>query len=323
MSGLELMAYNLELQGRADRVGSQEPDVLRKDALRAARDVDVPGLWAITEAFLVLRGGRGARVSLRTLESYETGLRFLVEWASGAGMSFIRPKPNDGYRYVRHLEARGLAPSTVRVRLAAARAVFAALRWAGATDAAPFTDVRAASDPVPAWEKRKPYPDRDVQALLDHADEQERVMVLLGADCGLRVTEMTTLLRADVRAGGDRPYLTVTGKRQKRQQVPLSRRSEAALVEWIRMTPSYGPHVLTVRSGRAVEQRVLQLCERAGIPYQGREVHGLRHTAGTRMYRETKDVLAVRDHLRHASITTSETYVNYAREGEKALNRDW
>lgn len=37
MSGLELMAYNLELQARADRVAQLEPDALRKDALRAAR----------------------------------------------------------------------------------------------------------------------------------------------------------------------------------------------------------------------------------------------------------------------------------------------
>ncbi|OOV11799.1 site-specific integrase [Deinococcus sp. LM3] len=323
MSGLELMAYNLELQARADRVAQLEPDALRKDALRAARDLDPAGLWAITEAFLVLRGSRGARVSAQTLESYGAGLRFLLAWAAPAGMSFIRPKPNDGYRYVRHLEASGLAPSTVRGRLAAARAVFAALRWSGATDAAPFTDVRTAGDPVPAWEKRKPYTDRDVVTLLEHADEEDRVLVLLGADCGLRVTEMTTLLRADVHLGGDRPYLVVTGKRQKRQEVPLSRRAEAALEHWIRMTPTYRTYVITVRNRKAISERLQRLCERAGVRYDDRQVHGLRHTAGTRVYKETRDVLSVRDHLRHASITTSETYVNYAREGEKALNRDW
>lgn len=323
MSGLELMAYNVQLQARADRVAQLDPDALRKDALRAARDMDVPGLWALIEAFLVLRGGRGARVSVKTLDSYEKGLRTLVEWAGPAGMSLLRPRPNDGFRYVRHLEASGLAPASVRVRLAAARSVYAALRWANATDAAPFTDVRAASDPVPAWEKRKPYPDRDVLALIGAADEQERVVVLLGADCGLRVTEMTTLRRADVHLGGEDAFIVVTGKRQKRQQVPLSRRAEDALRHWIGMTPTYPEFVLTLRSDRAVEQRLQGLCERAGVRYAGRHVHGLRHSAGTRVYKETGDVMAVRDHLRHASVTTSETYVHYARAGEKAVNRDW
>lgn len=320
---LPVLAQNLTLQARADRLAQLDPDQLRKDALRAARDSDLEGLWSVTEGFLVLRGGRGARVSVRTLEAYRAGLQVLLDWAGPAGVSLLRPKPNDGFRYVRHLEQSGLAPASVRVRLAAARAVFAALRWAGATDAAPFTDVRAASDPVPNWQKRKPYPEKDVQALLDHGDELDRVLVLLGADCGLRVTEMTRLLRADVHTDVEHPYLVVIGKREKRQEVPLSRRAEAALLTWIRMTPTYGPQVITLRTPRAVENRLQRLCERAGVRYDGRHVHGLRHTAGTRVYKETSDVLAVRDHLRHASITTSETYVNYAREGDKAVNRDW
>lgn len=321
--GYEVMVYNLDLQARAERLARQEPEALRRDALRWARDVDGDGLWSLMEAFLVMRGGRGARVSARTLSAYRIYLTDLLTWARAHGLSLLRPRPNDGFAYIRHLEGLGLAPSTVRGRLAAGRALFAALRWADATDAAPFTDVRAASDPVPAWEKRKPYQDRDVQALLDVADEQERVLVLLGSDCGLRATEMTTLVRKDVHLGGDAPYLVVTGKREKRQRVPLSRRAEQALAHWLGMTPTYGPHVLTLRNRKGVRDRLVKLCAAAGVTYDGRQVHGLRHSAGTRVYKQTKDVLAVRDHLRHASIVTSETYVNYAREGDKAVNRDW
>lgn len=321
--GLELMAYTLDLHARSERLAQQEPEALRRDALRWARDADEAGLWSLTEAFLVIRGARGGRISPRTLAAYRIYHHELVTWAAGAGMSFLRPRPNAGFVYVRHLEGSGLSPSTVRGRLSAARAVFAALRWAGATDAAPFTDVRAAADPVPSWEKRKPYPDEEVRALLAQATEEEQVLVLLGTDCGLRATEMTTLRRTDLHLGGGQPYLVVTGKREKRQQVPLSRRAEQALAHWIAMTPTYGPWVLTLRNRKGISGRLRQVCERAGVRYEGRHVHGLRHTAGTRVYKETKDVLAVRDHLRHASVTTSETYVNYAREGDKAVNRDW
>lgn len=321
--GYDLMVYNLDLQARAERLARQEPEQLRRDAVTWARDLNEDGLWNLTEAFLVFRGGRGARVSSRTLDAYRIYHHDLLVWAAASGMSFLRPKPNDGFAFIRHLETLNLAPSTVRGHLAAGRAVFAALRWAGATDAAPFTDVRAASDPVPAWEKRKPYPDADVRALLSAASPEDQVIVLLGADCGLRATEMTTLLRADVHFTGEAPYLTVTGKREKRQRVPLSRRTETALRNWMDATPTYGPQVLTLRHRRGIELRLKKLCELVGVEYGGKHVHGLRHTAGTRMYKETKDVLAVRDHLRHASVVTSETYVNYAREGEKALNRDW
>lgn len=320
---LDLMAANLSLQARAERVGLMEPEALRKQGLVAARDMDEQGLWDLFEAYLVLRGGRGARVSDRTLSAYRIYNREFLSWAGPAGMSLLRPRGNQAFAYVRHLEASGKSPSTVRGMLAAVRGLYAALRWAGVTDAAPFTDVRAAADPVPNWQKRKPYSDADILKLLEVADAQEKVIILLGADCGLRATEMTRVYRKDIHLDAEQPYLVVTGKREKRQEVPLSKRAGMALQKWMLMTPGYAPYILTFRTRRSVEDRLIACCERAGVRYEGRHVHGLRHTAGTRVYKETKDVLAVRDHLRHANILTSETYVNYARMDEKAVNRDW
>lgn len=320
---LELMVSNLDLQARADRLAALDADALRKNALRAARDSDPEGLWALMEAQLVLHGGRGARVSQHTLHSYETGLRVFLDWAGPAGVSLLRPKPQDGFRYVRHLEAAGLSPSSVRTRLAAARSLYTALRWAGATEAAPFTDVRAAYDSVPRWEKRKPYSDDEIASMLAVAGPQEAVIVLLGAHCGLRNMEMLSLLRKDVRLDTDPPRITVTGKRQKRQEVELSRTATAALGAWLRATPNTGPHVLAIRTARGVEKAVRRLCLQAGVRYEGREVHGLRHSAGTKTYKVTQDILAVRDHLRHRSVDSSEIYVNYARGEKKKAHTDW
>jgi integrase/recombinase XerC len=323
MTSLELMVANLDLQGRADRVARLDPEALRREALRAARDSDFEGLWSLVEAHLVTRGARGARVSANTLESYRVGLEQFLLWAGPAGVSLLRPGANAGFRYARHLEASKFAPSSVRVRLAAARSLYATLRWAAATDAAPFSDVRTASDPVPRWEKRQPYPPEDVATLLLHAGMQEAVIVLLGAHCGLRNTEMTTLLRKDVHLDAPHPYLIVTGKRQKRQQVPLSLTAGRAIRTWLAATPGLTDFVLTYRTRQGIEKALKKLCEGAGITYEGREVHGLRHSAGTRTYVESGDILAVRDHLRHRTVESSEIYVNYARAGKKAVNQDW
>lgn len=101
------------------------------------------------------QGSRGARVS-HTLQSYRIGLETFLTWAGPAGVSLLRPSANAGFRYARHLKSTGLAPGSVSVRLAVGKALYASLRWAGSTDAAPFADVKAASDPVPRWEKGKP-----------------------------------------------------------------------------------------------------------------------------------------------------------------------
>ena len=318
----DLVLARVSLEASAERLVQLDPAERRRRAVVAARDYDLEGLWVVVEARLVLQGRAGARVSPRTLESYRQGLSALLRWAQPAGVSLLRPRPDEGSAYARWLEGQQYSPSTVNVRLAAARSVYAALRWAGATEASPFSDVRGASDPTPRWEKRAPYTNAEIDTLLNHADPQERVYVLLGADCGLRNSEMSSLRRENVHLGGEQPRITVLGKGGRRQSVGLSRRAEQALQLWLTATPDFGPWVLRLRSRSGIRDSLIRLCRRANVRYEGREVHGLRHTAGTRTYSETTDLLAVRDHLRHASTETSEIYVQYARKG-KAVNRDW
>jgi len=222
MSSLELMVYRLNIQARAQTWADLEPAELRRRAVEAARDGDMQALWDMTEAYVLLQGLAGARVSEHTLRAYRTGVALFTEYARPAGVQLLRPRPNHGVAYARWLEAKGLSTSSVRVRLAAACSLYAALRWAGATDAVPFADVRPGRDPVVRTEKRKPYSPDDLTQLLAHAHPEEAVMVLLGAHAGLRSSEIAGLPRTDLHLDEPEPFLVVTGKRQKRQSVPLS-----------------------------------------------------------------------------------------------------
>jgi integrase/recombinase XerC len=319
----ELLRYRLNLQTRAQGWADLDPAELRRRATVAARDLDAGALWDLTEAHLLLNGLAGARVSPHTLRAYRKGLTVFLTYATGVGVQLLRPRPNHGVAYVRWLEAQGFRTSSVRVRLAAARKLFAALRWAGAGDSTPFADVRPAPDPVARTEKRRPYSDSEVLTLLRHADLEEQVILLLGAHAGLRVSEIAGLQRSDLQLDGEQPYLMVTGKRQKRQSVPLSRTLQAALGVWLAATPGLTARVISGGSSDYVQDRVRSVCARAGVAYTRRQVHGLRHSAGTRMYSETQDLLAVRDHLRHADITSSEIYVEYARKLKDSAASRW
>lgn len=321
--GTTQLAYRMDLQARAQGWADLEAAEMRRKAVEAARDLDEIELWSLTEAHLVLNGLAGAKVSTHTVRAYQRGLQVFLQYAQDAGVQLLRPRPNHGVAYVRWLEAQGHSTSTVRVRLAAARKCFAALRWAGATDSTPFADVRPAQDPVPRTEKRKPYSDGDLDILLRAADMEERVILLLGAHAGLRVSEIVGLRRADVHLDAQPPYLMVTGKRQRRQAVPLSRSLTQALRTWLAATPQIRPRVLSASSSDYVQIHLKSLCEKVGVTYSRRQVHGLRHSAGTRVYAETGDILAVRDHLRHADITSSEIYVEYARQDQASVVGDW
>ena len=83
--------------------------------------------------------------------------------------------------------------------MAAGRALYAGLRWCRAVMLDPFEQCRVPHDPTPAWNKRLPYGDDAVAALLQAAcDPHDAVLVLLGAHAGLRAQECTHLHWADV-----------------------------------------------------------------------------------------------------------------------------
>ena len=82
--------------------------------------------------------------------------------------------------WIRELEAVS-KPATVRVKLAAARALYAALRWSGATTADPFSDAKPGRDLTPSWEKRQAYSLHEVEWLARVAEGytlQENIMKL-------------------------------------------------------------------------------------------------------------------------------------------------
>lgn len=324
-TSIELVLATVSLAARAERIGRLEPEELRKRAVVACRDRDVETLWALTEAYLINRGRKGAAVSPRTLETYQDSVEKFCSWAVPAGVQLLRPKASEGFAFVRMLESLGMSPSTVQVRLSGARTLYAALRWTGATDASPFEDVRAARDPRAAWEKRSPYSERDVESLLKVCDPQERVAILLAADCGLRNSELIAVQKADLHLEDEHPHLMVRGKGRAgyRELAPLSRRTEQAIRAWLPSVPEREPHLLLWRTRKTVRDHIIKLCGRVGVRYEGREMHGLRHTAGTRTYQETGDILEARDLLRHKDISSTQVYVQYARRGKKSANRDW
>ncbi len=294
------------------------PDERKRRAATAARDRDLDVLWSLTEASLALHSARGAALSPHTLRVYRKGVALALYALEGH--SVLRPARDWGALYRAELSAHH-RPSTCTVRLAAARALYNALRWSGATDADPLRDVRSVRDPTPPWEKRTEYSDRDLEALLEIADPRERLLVLLGAHAGLRVGDIAALEPADLDLPNHRLRVR-HGKGGKARTVGLSERLTAALQAFPGQPA--GGTVFGVGTTR-LWQIMRVLCERAqqlGIEVPARGVHSLRHSSGTRLYRETGDLLLVRDHLGHASVRSSERYAKGDARARTAV-KDW
>lgn len=302
------------------------PDERRRRAVAACHAHDATILWDLTQAWITLHGAAGAMASYHTRRTYRAGVMALLAfWQSE---NVLHPSPDAGALWLRHLEAagghdkegkpKGLAPATVTVRLAAARALYSALRWARATTDDPFRDLRAARDPTEPWEKRIPYSPEEIEALLAVAGDEDRVLVLLGAHAGLRVAECLALTWADVALPG-RTLTVQKGKGGKKRTVALS----GSLVRALRhVRPRHATgYVLPYRSDWSARHRLATLAEAAEVPYRG--VHALRHACGTRLVKETHgDLEAAARLLGHSSIETTRVYAKWSDEGlRKTLGR--
>jgi integrase/recombinase XerC len=278
-------------------------DERRRRAARAAGERDAGTLWDLTRAVLALNADRAAAMSAHTLRAYRKGVLEVLHDLEPENV--LDPKRSWASGYRARLSAR-LKPASVNVRLAAARALYTALRWSGASSADPFEGVKGVRDPTKPWQKRAAYSDTDLEALLAVADPRERLIVLLGAHAGLRAAEIAGLKPSDVDPRSRK--LVVVGKGGSKRTVKLSMTLALSLQEFV---PQHRKATLLGVGASRLRQMMDDLITRARLKRSEASasgVHSLRHSSGTRLYRETRDLMLVRDHLGHSSVSTSERY---------------
>lgn len=317
-SPLSMALFRSEAMAVSRHWVSLSPEERRRRALEASRDLDEVVLLDLLQAHRQLFGPAGARTSAQTHRTYTHGIRAFLGYTESSTGGLLRLTSDEAHLWIRMLEAKRSA-STVTVYLAAARALMAALRWAGAIKEDVFLDTRPGRNPTAPWERRHPYSESDFAKLLEYADVQDRVLLLLGGHAGLRVAESTALVWTDIDTGAQR--LTVQhGKGGKQRRVTLSRRLITALEEWRPLAPANQPRILPYTTTRA-RQRLKVLAEKAGVPYLG--THALRHTAGTRLYKATRNLEDVARHLGHSNLETTRIYAKWDDQHLKDVVDEW
>ncbi len=283
---------------------------LRVRAVDAASRYDAELLVTVTHGYMTTASRKGARTSPKTLEAYALAVRDFVPWAKESGVTLLRPGRRDGGRYVawlqtRETQGRGkrgqLSASTVAQYVAGVRALYRALRWAGATEAQPFEDAHVPPDPTPGIVRNPPYR-QEVDAALERCDPRLAALLLLCAHAGLRISEALGVATADIQDG----RLTVRGKGGKRRIVPLGRRVRAALAAVPPLDPE--GHLFNWNYHQAA-YRLQKAFWAAGVGDTWRGFHAARKHSGTRLYGATRDFTRVGLFLGHASVDTTRRYV--------------
>lgn len=148
---------------------------------------------------------------------------------------------------------------------------------------------------------------------------RDRAIIEMLYGCGLRVSELTTLLLSDLYM--DERYVVVTGKGSKQRMVPMSDYTVDVLREYIcgersrlDIKPEAVSTVFLNRRGRGmtrvrVFQIVKDLCGAAGIT-KSISPHTLRHSFATHLLEGGANLRAIQQMLGHDSISTTEIYLH-------------
>lgn len=147
----------------------------------------------------------------------------------------------------------------------------------------------------------RPCPDRYIAAAMEMATTSERLMIRLGAECGLRRGEIARVHSDDVVADNAGRSLIVRGKGDKQRIVPLPDDLAGIIMD------ARG-YLFPGRFGGHVEESYIGDHISRLLP-DGYAAHTLRHRFATTAYAATHDLFVVEELLGHESVETTEHYV--------------
>lgn len=147
----------------------------------------------------------------------------------------------------------------------------------------------------------RPCPDRYIAAAMEKATSSEKLMIRLGAECGLRRGEIARVHSDDVVADNAGRSLIVRGKGDKQRIVPLPDDLAGIIMD------ARG-YLFPGRFGGHVEESYIGDHISRLLP-DGYAAHTLRHRFATTAYAATHDLFVVAELLGHESVETTEHYV--------------
>lgn len=147
----------------------------------------------------------------------------------------------------------------------------------------------------------RPCPDRYIAVAMEMATSSERLMIRLGAECGLRRGEIARVHSDDVVADSAGRSLIVRGKGDKQRIVPLPDDLAGIIMDarGYLFPGQFGGHVEESYIGDHISRL---------LP-DGYAAHTLRHRFATTAYAATHDLFVVAELLGHESVETTEHYV--------------
>ena len=293
---------------------------------------------SIVEFLKELQDGR--QLSAHTVAAYRRDLiellLFLNTYFQQEDWSWSRVDRNALRRFLGYMAQERLSRRTIARRLSAVRTFFRFLHREDLVEANPARAVRSPKleKTLPQWLTRA-----DADAVFAHAENRAaegglrhlRNLAILETfyATGIRLSELQGLDLDDLDLIGEQ--VKVRGKGRKERIVPLGstavkalrnyelRRAEAASLASVADRRAV---FLTDRGKRISHRQVQEIVRKAveaGAHEAGVSPHALRHSFATHLLDAGADLLAVKELLGHASLSTTSIYTHTSKERLKKV----
>lgn len=263
------------------------------------------------------------RLSPHTVEAYERDLGQFEEFVGGWSGEEAWTWPEIDRLAIRawlgQLDDLGRADSTIARKLSTLRVFFGFLQRTGRREENPARLVRARSSGrrLPAFLTRP-----QIDALFEDdsaATERDRALLEILYSSGLRLAEVHGLDIGDV--DRQRGLVRVLGKGRKERIVPIGTAAVTAIDRWLeasgRSHRDDGPLFLSERGTRLSRRQIQRIvAARLARATDGEALspHALRHSFATHLLDEGADLMAVKELLGHASLSTTRIYTHTSKE---------
>ena len=264
---------------------------------------------ALLEAYLMyLSSERG--LSRHTLENYARDLRVLFAKMGKAGLDALQIQ--DIRRVLAGLHAQGLSGKSLARTLSAWRGFYHYLVKRHGYTHNPCESLRAPKSPRALPKALSPDQTRQLLEAQPGTARltRDRAILELFYSSGLRLSELAELKLTQLDLTSSE--VTVTGKGNKTRIVPVGKRAEQTLTQWLALRPTGTDYVFPGRGGAHLGQRAIELRLKLWAVCAGLEVnvhpHVLRHSFASHLLQSSGDLRAVQEMLGHASISTTQIY---------------
>jgi len=272
----------------------------------------------------------GEAYALNTAESYYRDLedfgKFFLDY-SGKEIGDIKDIDRIAVRsYLGHLHRCGKSSATVNRRIQSLTNFFDFLRRHGITEINPMAGV---SRPR-AKKSLPPFIDEvALGKLLDNLpretpiERRDRAMLELFYGAGIRLNELINLKLEDFEGAG---FLRVLGKGSKERLIPLGKRAEAALQDYLTVRSELNDapadvYIFISKRGTPldrsnVQKRVSYLLDSISGDLSP---HDLRHAFATHMMRRGAEMRAIQELLGHSDLSSTQIYTHLCPQDLKEI----